>query len=49
MLDSANETISQLKLSAAEATEGAAEVLSRLKHAEMRLDELNPAMVENLR
>ena len=48
MLDSANETISQLKQVAAEAKEDAAEALGSLRHAEMRLNEMKPAEVESL-
>ena len=49
MLDSANETILQLKHAAAEAKEDAAEALDNLRHAEMRLDGMKPAEVESLR
>ncbi len=49
MLDSANQTIAQLKSSAAEERDTAAGALSSLQNAELRLAELNPAENESLR
>ena len=49
MLDSANETIIQLKNTTAEAEEEAAEALDRLRQADARLKDLNPGELDSLR